>query len=155
VGAQRRTDDIPARTQCTSEQIARHPGDVRHGPEIERGLFGRLHVEADVGIQHRTADAAPEEPAPEIALGEPLARNQVMYHDVWDVEPVQAGGVRAQAPFADFLPEQRTSLAADAAVETARALEGLTADGQVHAERNARAELNGLRSVIEQGDWRP
>src|SRR4051812_32340878 len=64
VGAER----LPCMNERLAIEIPRHTEQMRHRPEVERRALRRLHVEAGSAIQPRAADAAPVEPAPEIAL---------------------------------------------------------------------------------------
>src|SRR5206468_8395954 len=107
------------------------------------------HVEAGLGIQPGAADAAPEEPPPEIPPRESLLRNQVLHHHVREIEAFQAGRAGAQTPFADFLTEQCAGLAADARIESAGSFDGLAAHRHVDTEGNARAELDRTVAIVE------
>src|SRR5262249_3734631 len=82
IAGDRPGDGVLERSGGAAEHVARHAGDVRHGGEVEPRLLRLLHVETGLGVEHRAADAAPVEPPAEVALGEPVGRNQVLDDDI-------------------------------------------------------------------------
>src|SRR5579872_174085 len=117
IAADERGDPGAGVSNRRSIEIPGHAEDMWHAPGVRRRLLGRFHVETRSFVQQRAADAAPVEPAAEVTLPQPGCWNHVPDRDLGHVASVHAGRPRANAPLADFLPEQRPRLAADIRIE--------------------------------------
>src|SRR5262249_17749112 len=122
---------------------------------VQLGFFGGFHVDSGFRVEHRAADAVPVEPSSKISLGQSIGRYDVVDHEVGDVETSETGGSSSQPPLANFLAEQRPSLATKTVVPQTGPSERVASKRHVHSERNLSAKLDYLGTVVEQRDHTP
>ena len=79
----------------------------------------------------------------------------MLHHHPGHIEAPQASPARPDRPLAHFLSEQRSGFPSSVRVEETCARERIAAECHVHSERHLAAELDGLRSVVEQRNHRP
>src|SRR6185369_4015046 len=146
------------RTLKTTIQVARHAGDVRHFRKVELGIVRRFHVDAELLVKNRAADAVPVKPATKVALRQTIGRHHVMHDHFRNVEATNTGFARAQVPLAVRLIAQRAGFAAESIVKQTSARKCVAARYFVHAQwpgTSVTAKLERFRSEVEQGDHGP